>query len=501
MTLVAGSAGAEKPLRLDDRSVAGEVPSTVLRFSHPEARSAFVRHEKTGWSTSHPMTADPEQPGHWFISVRDLEAKPGHLEYKFLPDDQWESGPNRYLYITPDGVIARPPALYLTWQRDPSTTMTIRWHHDGPSPPALVRYRLSTGDAAWREAAGHVQDIPGMRRNVCTVELTGLTPDTVYVFSPGGWTNTYHFRTLPDRLVRPVTFLAGGDVFHEGPPMDRMNALAGSLDPDFIVIGGDLAYADGRADSAWRWVRMFGSFYQHLRAPDGRIIPMVVAIGNHEMQNHSLRYRDDYEPTEAWRLRVAPYFYRFFAMPGLAGYNVLDFGDYARLLLLDTGHTTPVSGEQSEWLQARLAESAVRPHVFPVYHVPAWPSVRNPADPINEEIRTVWVPLFEQHGVKLAFEHHDHSLKITHPIRDGAVHPDGVIYLGDGAWSVNVREPAAPGDRWFLRLSGAINHVFEVTLEPDRRTVRTIDINGHERDRFEQPVFATEPQELHYDRP
>ncbi len=58
-------------------------------------------------------------------------------------------------------------------------------------------------------------------------------------------------------------------------------------------------------------------------------------------------------------------------MPGPQGYNVLDCGNYLSLLLLDSGHTHPVEGAQTDWLKQTLAARQHVSHVFPVYHVPA----------------------------------------------------------------------------------------------------------------------------------
>jgi hypothetical protein len=80
-----------------------------------------------------------------------------------------------------------------------------------------------------------------------------------------------------------------------------------------------------------------------------------------------------------------------------------------------------------------------------------WPSYRSDkvgeSGKINHLIREHWCPLFDEYGVQLAFEHHDHAYKRTYPIRKGTVDPRGVVYLGDGAWGVTVRKrmPKAGG--------------------------------------------------------
>jgi hypothetical protein len=149
-----------------------------------------------------------------------------------------------------------------------------------------------------------------------------------------------------------------------------------------------------------------------------------------------------------------------------------------------------VPGKQTDWLASVLQPRARLPHLFPIYHVMAYPAHRPFEDRTAAAIRKHWIPLFEQTDIRLAFEHHDHTFKITHPLRGGQVDPDGIVYAGDGAWAVDVREVRRPEDVWYLRKAEPINHVYEVILEPTRRVVRAHALDGSILDEFEQPVLA-----------
>ncbi len=471
---------------LDDRAMPGAEPVDTVALRHARAEAVDIRHSADGWSEPHPLDREEDV---WFIAIETLGWEPGLHEFKFLIDGEWEEGANRIIYINEDGVTAFPPALYLTWQRDPTTTMTVHWHSDHPDDPSVIHYRLP-GEDDWRSEEGDKTPFPFTDRWIHTVELTGLTPDTRYEFRRDDTENVYAFQTMPDTLDEPLRFVAGGDIYHQKEWMDAMNRQAASLDPMFVAIGGDLAYADGLPENAGRWLAYFESFYKHLIAPDGRMIPQVVAIGNHEMQGHFLHWRDDYEPGPEWREYAAPYFFKLFAFPGHPGYNVLDFGDYMSIVFLDSLHLNFLTGEQLEWMQEVFADRADRPHLFPMYHVPAYPSHRNPDDYVNREIREHWVPVFEEVGVRLAFENHDHTFKVTHPIRDGEVDPDGIVYVGDGAWGVDTRPVDDWEDRWYLRIAEAVRHVFEIVIEPERRTVRALTVDGRVLDEFEQSVAS-----------
>lgn len=455
----------------------------LIRGSFPAAHQVVIRHSGTSWSLDYPLVFTN---GGWQTDTDALDWTPGHYQYKFVVDGVWQDGANRYAYVDPAGNLRRPPAVYLTWQRDPTTTMTIHWHGDDTNEPTRVTYR-TLDDAVEHSATGTSRYLADLDRHIHTVELTGLAPRQTYTFRAGLDTAWHTFRTLPAHLEEPLRFVEGGDVYEIGPVLDAMNRRVGTRDPAFIVLGGDLAYADGRSENAPRWLRYFASFYENLRAPDGRLIPVVVAIGNHEVKNHYLDTHADYRPGPAWQEKVAPHFYPLFAFPGHPGYNVLDIGDYLSLIILDTGHTSPMDGDQLAWLNQTLATRAHRPHLFPIYHVPAYPSVRSPHEPRSTFLRQAWVPLFEQAGIRLAFEHHDHAFKVTHPLRGGRPHPDGIVFAGDGAWGVGLRVPADPPPA-YIRKTLPIHHFFEITLTTTNRNVVARDLLGQELDAFTQPL-------------
>ncbi len=366
-----------------------------------------------------------------------------------------------------------PPALYLTWQRDPTTTMTVLWQTVDEAKPELYFQPLGRTNA-WKAVSGTSHALPGSIRTIHTVELTGLAQKTDYEFCFWPGEPAFKFRTMPKDLRQPVRFVNGGDIYHERKWMDAMNELAAKLDPAFVVIGGDLAYAFGgtnKVEKMERWDAYFDSWKQKARTPDGRLVPMIVTIGNHEVLGSWK------QPPE----RASAY-YALFPMPGPQGYNVLDCGHYLSLFLLDSAHTHPVEGAQTAWLKQSLSRRRRVPHLFPVYHVPAWPSYRSDEKgenaKLNQSIRDSWCPLFEKYGVKVAFEHHDHTFKRTYPIRDGKVNPKGITYLGDGAWGVNLRKPDLEKPRWYLAKAAQMRHLFLVTLYPEARHILAINENG-----------------------
>lgn len=157
------------------------------------------------------------------------------------------------------------------------------------------------------------------------------------------------------------------------------------------------------------------------------------------------------------------------------GFASLDFGDYLSLILLDTNHTTPVAGEQTRWLEKSLKEREDHPNVFVFSHVPAYPSYRSiygkdgtTESGTGSDSRKHWVPLYERYNVDAVFEHHDHTYKRTHPLRNGLKDERGIMYLGDGSWG-KIRRPKTPEELPYLARVDEAYHLSVHRIEGEER--------------------------------
>jgi hypothetical protein len=222
-----------------------------------------------------------------------------------------------------------------------------------------------------------------------------------------------------------------------------------------------------------------------------RLIPMVLVIGNHEVRGHyNGKIPDD-----------APYFYRLFTLPDDRAYYAMDFGTYLSLVVLDSGHTNPIEGEQASWLVRALEARAHRTFLFPIYHFPAYGTTKGPPGKLPIEspraisIREHWTKQFDRFGVTAVFENDHHNFKRTHPLRahqrDDA---NGIRYLGDGAWGVQTRSVPDLSEAWYLEKAEPRNHIWIVDLKPDKSVnVRAMDPKGEVFDELQLPAARTSP--------
>jgi hypothetical protein len=278
---------------------------------------------------------------------------------------------------------------------------------------------------------------------------------------------------MPALATGAIHFISGGDC-GVNPHAVANNIQAARQDPMFALVGGDLGYDNGRSvEVSLAFLR---NYSRHMIARDGRLIPLVACIGNHEVDGGYNKPRTK-----------APFFYALF--DGLypeTGYATLDFGDYLSLVLLDTGHTSSIGGAQADWLETVLRARVDHPNVFVVNHVPAYPSFRRMEGVegkagTGEDNRKHWVPLFQKYRVPVVLEHHDHTFKRTRPLLDGQAHDNGVLYLGDGSWG-RLRTPKSPEQLAYLAASSRDYHLSLHRIQGAERFHLALDEHGRVMD-------------------
>lgn len=373
-------------------------------------------------------------------------------------------------------LLAAADPVYVTAFRDPCRALEI--HRLSTKGAPIEALTVSVPGAADRQVPAVAIGLQGTAWVVHRALVDGLAPGVEVAVHFGAEPAT-RVRTVPDpaKLDRPLRVVNGGDTMHRPEWLAATAKALCARDPDLIVLGGDLAYEDGRnGERVALWIRTWAA---SALAPDGRAIPFISCIGNHEVQGH-------YNGTP----EKAPFFFAILPI-GATTLHTVDVGDELSFILLDSGHVTPIAGKQVEWLQGELAARAKRPAVIPVYHYPAWPTVKVPTggkDPSDNEIakaiRANWVPLFEAAGVRLVLEHDQHVYKRTVALKAGQPDAKGIVYLGDGAWGVDVRK-VYPGLTWLAK-GAEVRHGYLLEISRGGRIAATaIDETGAVFDQVE----------------
>ncbi len=389
----------------------------------------------------------------------------------------------------------RPPYLQLVG-RDRAT---LRWRSRYPTD-AVVRWWPSAGpkDAAltWRSptrATEHAATLPGLEADTLyryEVDLDGVT------LADG---EGHRFRTAPgpeseaaiDLWVIGDSGMCGSHdegCEQAGRVRDAFVARAGPDAPQLWLLLGDNAYPHG---TDWQYTR---GLFQHYREVAARA-PMWSVAGNH----------DFFSASSAEQSGV---YFESFSLPahgelggvpsGTEAYYSFDWGPL-HIVALDSQDTDRgAASPMARWLEEDLAAATdARWRIALLHHAPYSRGSHDSDDPEDGggrmiEMREVFNPILERHGVDLVLAGHSHGyersvplhghygvsttfLSTTHRVGEGAGTPEspyrkyggagvpGTLYAVVGSASeasnrmklhpVMARSLPVPGSLW-LRVSG-----------------------------------------------
>jgi hypothetical protein len=355
-----------------------------------------------------------------------------------------------------------PDAVHLTWQRDPSTTVTLQWQtgdkDQGAYVPKAWLARAQDVPGADPEALGEdaAADLPfnpaltatGTATRYCQellcvpskinglqweVEFTSLEPDTVYFYRVGTWEDfdraagtfsgaelspVYHFRTGQAKGDRaPFVFGFGSDSQNW---MDDITAQVTHIGQNtgrearFWLHGGDLTEV-GTQQELWDWFDVLAPLLHHW--------VLLPVKGNHDIVREAL-FGEFALP-------------RMDALPdGLKEYAwSLDFGN-VHLVGFDSITESQVE-KQRDFLEADLASASADPDIdwiIAAFHYPMYSSASVHGG--TDYLISLVAPLFDAYGVDLTFSGHDHDYERTLPIKAGQIMDSGkgTVYITSGGF-------------------------------------------------------------------
>jgi hypothetical protein len=313
------------------------------------------------------------------------------------------------------GADPTPQQIHLGLAADPRTSIAIQWRTaDDVTLASTVQ--LGTGEGAGLDQLAEGMTFTYHDVRMHEVHLCDLAPDTTYRYRVGGadetgehWSPTYSFRTAPDPGESPdaevtIAFVGdsrGGNVVW-AQIVEQLLARA----PDLVLFGGD---AVGNGNHQWEWDAFFTAAEPLLATT-----PMVVAHGNHEIN--------------------AVNYYAQLAMMGDEESFAFDYGPAHLTVLNDSPVDDGVIGSKTrDFLAADLDASDLAPWQLVIHHRPLYSA--SPSHGGDPELRALWQPLYDAHGVDLVLNAHEHNYERTLPMRWGgaqATPAEGTIYIVSG---------------------------------------------------------------------
>ncbi len=366
--------------------------------------------------------------------------------------------------------------VYLTWnQVNTSNNITFNIINDNNKEVYLLldnnpRKNSLTKDYRYTYKIKNIKEIKGTKNFIHKIQLLNLIPNTIYYFRFGndisGYSKEYHFQSLPGDNTS-IEIVQGGDMDIKR----NFSKLANDVITDktmAILIGGDIAYADGSLINVYKWKTWFNLMKKVMVRPNNRVIPIISAIGNHEVN----------------LLKEYIYYKQFLSDKGLP-FFVKTFGNHTVLFVLDTNHVYSHES-QTKWLEKQMKRYIKYPIKIAMYHIPIYPSHRSYYKSNSVNGRRYWEKIFNKYSLNIAFENHDHTLKRTYMIKNNKiVKSGGTIYLGDGCWGVVPRK--INKNAFYIKKAKSINNIWKVNLNNKQNTinVKAIGKNKEILDYFE----------------
>ncbi|PIV54789.1 hypothetical protein COY52_13015 [Candidatus Desantisbacteria bacterium CG_4_10_14_0_8_um_filter_48_22] len=312
-----------------------------------------------------------------------------------------------------------PFSVHLTWDRNGTdTTVAVTW--------LTVKNAGNTVEYGLTDSYGSQQGGSSFYSSNCgyyvhEVTLTGLSPDTAYHYrcgAAGKWSRDYTFVTAPSKGdTSPLYFAAMADARNLESIRDAIIELGRSKNPMFVTWVGDFVNS-GSVQSEWdSWF----SSAQDLIAN----APLIPVLGNHEEE--------------------APQYFDQFDLPSNEKYYSLNYGNVHFIVLnsaFDDSRILPGSA-QYNWLQSDLQQTDADTDItwkIVLFHTPVYSSASG--HPSNTGLRSDIEPLFNQYGVDVVFNGHNHSYERTYMIRENGqilqTGPTFYVTEGDSTGTVYV---------------------------------------------------------------
>lgn len=248
------------------------------------------------------------------------------------------------------------------------------------------------------------------------VEFSGLESNTLYAYRVKGldsWSEWFQFRTANTENSFPFRILYFGDAQNSVKSLFARvvrQAILSTQQPALVIHAGDMIDRMQNQDNNW------GEWFDAV----GWLAPSVLQLavtGNHE-------YNETVTPPQ----RVPQWDAQFVsAQNGPSGFEqTVFFTDYqqVRFVVLDSTraiHDEDAARVQAQWLQQVLANNSESRWTVVIYHHPMM-SVSHGVE--NQMLARHWRPLFEQYGVDLVLQGHDHVYG-----RDASAVSGGPVYV------------------------------------------------------------------------
>jgi hypothetical protein len=347
--------------------------------------------------------------------------------------------------IYPENLHIYPYLQYAT-----PTSIIIKWETDNQVIGSVIYSKDDSFNQMVTESSP---------AKIHEVKLKGLIPATKYYYKvkyDNTVLETASFTTAPVPGTPNWRMVAYGDNRTFPETHKRIVAQILKLNPSMVIHSGDLV-SNGNNYEEWKT-----EYFDPMKGLSENIT-VFPSLGNHE--------------------RNSPHYYEYMSLPDENGesYYSFDYGNAHLIALNSNVMEAPfdLDSEQTQWLIQDLKKHADTEWKIVFFHHPLFRC--QPTRGIEPQ-RWVWQDVFDEYGVDLVVNGHDHYYQRTYAIGNYQGKPSrGIYHIISGGGGAN-NYPIMPKVHAASRRS--IHHITLLDFQGDRIVGRAIDDKGNVFDAF-----------------
>ncbi|NTV91354.1 MAG: metallophosphoesterase family protein, partial [Clostridiales bacterium] len=387
---------------------------------------------------------------------------------------------------------AEPKNVVMTFGDEPSTGMNFTWSTPaGTTAAGFVEYSqkssftgFGTANIKSQKATSLETSTDAGKRIINKVSLSGLEPATEYVYRVGstsGYSQQGTFRTdgkPADGLdAETFTFInitdtqgdTSGDYAIWKNTLDK--ALSKFPNARFLVHTGDFV-DNGQKMSQWNMA--LGAVKNELLN-----LPIAPSVGNHEMLNQNNTNTNAKNYTDSFNLPAES----DTGAPSGTVYS-FDYGN-AHIAVMNTQCGSKNLGKQAEWLKKDMKASNKTWKIVALHRGPYGATYD------TTDIRDAWTPAFDEVGVDLVLQGHDHNYIRSHFMRDEKITDvsKGTLYITGNSGGVKFY-PVKARNWQAVDLQPKTQMYVAVTISASKLQLQSYDVKDNLRDSITMEKFA-----------
>ena len=332
-----------------------------------------------------------------------------------------------------------PFSINMTVNGDPSTQMGFAWFTNPGVAAGMVQI-VEKENAVEEDFSNPAKTFPASAVNVSGLNYsieanrldgitanqkkdyvshkalaTGLRPSTGYSFRVGSeesWSQIGHFTTASAQKDESYSFIYITDTQSQNSTMFDVSqktvhaAVRTVPDASFILCNGDLVETSGNNNSEWEYEQWFSTM-QDIWLD----YPLVVTMGNHDKSansNFAYHFNNNNSFNENSLVKADMDGTVFSFIRGDVLYMVINYENYGK-----EGYLSALA----DWMRRQVNEHKdVKWRVASFHKNMFTGSKSHQDDSDGKAVRKVMLPLFEELGINIAFQGHDHIYEVIGPV-------------------------------------------------------------------------------------